>query len=375
MRTRAAVLQELSRPAPYTDSRPLVIEELELAGTGPGEVLVRVGAAGLCHSDLSVVDGSRPRPVPMVLGHEAAGVVEATGAGVTYVAPGDHVVFSFIPVCGACVPCQSGRPALCEAGARANSDGTLLSGRRPFRRPGGEELAQHLGVSGFAERTVVAAGSVVKVPAGVPLRTAALFGCALLTGVGAVVNTAAVPPGSSVAVFGLGGVGLSAVMGARLAGAFPIVAVDTVAAKLDHARRVGASHTLPAGDGVIEQIRDLTQGGVQYTFEAVGNAAVLATAYAATCRGGTTVSVGLPHPSQTLQIPAVSIVAEERRIVGSYMGSAVPRRDVPRLMALYEAGRLPVDELFSRTIGLEEINAGFDALADGQVVRQIVVFG
>ncbi|MGA8112184.1 MAG: zinc-dependent alcohol dehydrogenase family protein [Actinocatenispora sp.] len=372
MKVRAAVLHEMGRPTPYARSRPVEVEELTLADPGPGEVLVRVTAAGLCHSDLSVVDGSRPRPVPMVLGHEATGVVEAVGDGVGYVRPGDHVVFTFVPMCGACVPCQSGRPALCEAGARANVEGALLSGGRPFSRPDGQRLSQHLGVSAFAEYTVVSVASVVRVPDEIPAETAALFGCALLTGVGAVVNTAAVPPGSSVAVFGLGGVGLSAVMGARLAGAYPIVAVDRIAEKLEQATQLGASHVLLSDDDTEASIRELTHGGAEFTFEAVGNSAVLRSAYLATRRGGATVSVGLPHPSQELRLPAVSIVAEERRILGSYMGSGVPRRDVPRLMELYLAGQLPVDRLRSGTITLDDLNTACDALAAGRTVRQVL---
>lgn len=368
------MLEEMGRPAPYEESRPLVISDVDLDGPGPGEALVRMGAAGLCHSDLSVINGSRPRPTPMVLGHEAAGVVEDIGPGVTYVQPGDHVVFSFVPVCGTCLPCQTGRPALCENGARANAAGTLLSGERRFRDTSGRELHHHLGVSGFAEHTVASVASMVKVPVSVASGQAALFGCALLTGVGAVVNTARVTPGSPVVVFGLGGVGLSCVMGARLAGCHPIVAVDTVAAKLDLARTVGASHTVLSGEQVLEEIRDVTDGGGDYVFEAVGSARVLATAYAATRRGGMTVSVGLPHPEHRLEIPAVSLVAEERRLVGSYMGSAVPRRDIPRLMRLHESGLLPVHALQSRRFDLDEINTGFDALAGGEPGRQLVLF-
>lgn len=372
MRTRAAILEESGRPMPYETSRPLVVDDVELDAPGPGEALVRVSAAGLCHSDLSVVEGARPRPLPMVLGHEATGVVEEVGPGVSYVQPGETVVFSFVPVCGACVPCQSGRPALCEPGAKANTAGTLLSGARPIRR-GSEQLYSHLGVSGFAERTVAAVASMVRVPGNLPPTTAALFGCALLTGVGAVLNTAAAEAGSAVVVFGLGGVGLSAVMAARLAGCHPVVVVDTIAAKLDLARRVGASAGVLAGDDALSEIRDLTGGGADYAFEAVGSARVLESAYAATRRGGTTVSVGLPHPQQQLSIPAVSLVAEERRLVGSYMGSAVPRRDIPRYIALYRAGMLPVDELQGGTLSLDEINSGFDALAGGEVVRQLLV--
>jgi len=372
MRTRAAVLHEMGRPEPYADSRPITVEELELAAPGEGEALLRIGAAGLCHSDLSTVNGSRPWPMPMVLGHEAAGTVEEVGPGVTYVQPGDQVVCTFVPSCGQCASCQSGRPALCERGIAANRAGALLSGRRPLSRDG-EPVHQHLGVSGFAQWTVTSIGSLVHVPADLPAEQAALFGCALLTGVGAVVNTARAEPGTSSVVFGLGGVGLSAVMGCVLAGCYPVIAVDPVPAKRDLARRVGASHVVPADEHVVDAVRELTGGGAQYAFEAVGDARVLQTAYAATRRGGTTVSAGLPHPDQVLALPAVTLVAEERRLLGSYMGSAVPRRDIPRLIGLYRAGRLPIDALRSSTISLADVNAGFDALAGGEVVRQILL--
>ncbi|HQV91405.1 MAG TPA: zinc-binding dehydrogenase, partial [Phycicoccus sp.] len=345
MKTRAAVLQRTDATHPYAESRPLVVEDLTLAGPGPGEVLVSVGAAGVCHSDLSVVDGVRPRPVPMVLGHEAAGVVEEVGAGVAHVAPGDHVVFAFVPSCGDCVPCLSGRPALCERGAVTNTAGTLLAGTRPFTRADGSPVNQHLGVSAFAERTVAAAASVVKVPSDLPLDQAALFGCALLTGVGAVLNTAKVAPGSTALIVGLGGVGLASVMGARLAGCTQVIAVDTDPGKFDLAEQVGATAVITGDAYAVERVREITGGGVDYAFEAAGHPSALATAYAATGRGGTTVGIGLPHPTARFELPALSLVAEERRLVGSYMGSAVPRRDIPRYVELFREGRLPVDML------------------------------
>ncbi len=375
MRIRAAVLTQSGLTRPYADTQPLSVEEIELHAPGPGEVLVRIAAAGLCHSDLSVIDRSRPRPLPMVLGHEASGVVDQVGFGVMEVVPGDHVVFSYVPTCGRCISCLSERPALCEAGARTNLTGTLLTGGPRLVRPDGGFLHHHLGVSAFADHAVVSEGSIVKVDPSVPLERAALFGCAVLTGVGAVVNTARAQAGSSAVIFGLGGVGMSAVMGAHLAGCHPIVAVDVVAAKLDLALELGATDAVRADDpGARETIVALTGGGGQTVVEAAGKASVLAQAYAATRRGGVTVSTGLPDPTQQLSIPAVSLVVEERTLKGSYMGSAVPRRDVPRFIALAEAGRLPVDRLVSGTLALEDINAGFDALAEGSVVRQIVRF-
>lgn len=373
--TRAAVLREMGLPAPYATSKPLKIETVELAPPGPGELLVRVTAAGLCHSDLSVIDGTRPRVMPMALGHEAAAVVVECGPGVSGYAPGDAVVFSFVPACGHCAPCASGRAALCEPGAKANVAGTLLSGARRIHDPQGE-INHHLGVSGFAEHAVVAAASAVKIEPGLPPEIAALFGCAVLTGVGAVVNTAKVAPGSSVAVFGLGGVGLAALLGARAAGAGTIVAVDLLDSKLALAGELGATHLVNAGstDDVPAAIKALTGGGVDYAFESVGSERVLAQAYAATARGGMTVTMGLPHPSKQFSVPAVSLVAEERTVKGSYMGSAVPSRDIPRYIAMYRAGLLPVDRLLTHRLRLDDINEGFDVLARGEAVRQVVLF-
>lgn len=376
MKTLAAVLYEMGKPAPYAESKPLLVEQLELSAPGAGEVLVEIAAGGLCHSDLSVIDGSRPRVMPMAMGHEASGIVRELGADVKDLRPDDHVVFSFVPVCGHCLPCATGRPALCENGAVANTHGTLLSGARRFKNARGQELNHHLGVSGFSQFTVAAQESLVKIDPALPLDKAALFGCAVMTGVGAVVNTAKVEAGKSVAVFGLGGVGLSAVMGACVAGASPLVAVDILESKLELAKQLGASHTVNAkSDKALEEIRDLTGGGADYAFEAVGNEKVLMQAYAATKRGGKTVTIGLPHPSKQFTVSAVSLVAEERTVVGSYMGSAVPRRDIPRFISLYLAGKLPVDLLHSRTIKLDEINEAFDILAKGEAVRQVVSFG
>ena len=373
MKIRAAVLREMGLPAPYARSRPLEIAELELDPPGPGELLVRVGAAGLCHSDLSVIDGSRPRVMPMALGHEAAGEVVAVGPQTAGFAEGDHVALAFVPVCGQCTPCLDGRSALCEPGAAANAAGTLLAGERRWEGlEAGRELHHHLGVSAFADHIVVSAHSAVKVDPELPYEIAALFGCAVLTGVGAVVNSAAVEEGDRVVVFGLGGVGLAALLGARMAGAAEIVAVDVVEEKLEHARALGAT-PIHAGEGAVEAIREATGGGGDKVVETVGNAKVLAQAYEATRRGGTTVTVGLPHPEQRLDIQAVSLVTEERTLKGSYLGSCVPERDIPRFVALHQAGRLPVDRLLTHRLTLDEVNAGFDRLASGEAVRQVVV--
>ena len=375
MKVRAAVLRGSGLPRPYQESQPLHIEQVNLAPPGRGEVLVRILAASLCHSDLSVIDGSRPRPLPMVLGHEAAGEIVELGEGVEGLAPGDHVVFAFVPVCGHCEPCATGRPALCEPGAAANAAGELLGGGRRWTDVEGERLRHHLGVSAFAEYTVTSARSMVRIDRELAPEIAALFGCAVLTGVGAVVNTAKVSPGESVAVFGLGGVGLAAMLGARCSGAYPIVAIDVNAERLALALALGAHHAFDArSPDLVEALREITGGGVQYAIESVGNESVLAQAYAATRRGGTTVSVGLPAPDKRLSIPAVSLVAEERTIKGSYMGSAVPSRDLPRFIALYRAGLLPVDRLLTHRLPLEEVNKGFDRLSRGEAIRQVIVF-
>ena len=373
MKTKAAVLHEIGRPRPYAETRPLLIEDLELDPPGEGEVLVRIGAAGLCHSDLSVINGDRPRPVPMALGHEAAGEVAEVGPGVDDLAPGDHVVMIFVPSCGHCLPCMEGRPALCEPGARSNGVGALLSGARRLHM-NGKDVNHHMGVSAFAEYAVCARPSLVKIDNDLPLEEAALFGCAVLTGVGAVVNTARVAPGSSVAVVGLGGVGLNALLGALAAGAERIVAVDIHDDKLAFARQLGATDTFNATEAdCVEQIRTATSGGVDYALEMAGAVKAMDLCYRVTRRGGTTVTAGLSHPDLKFEVQHVSLVAEERTVKGSYIGSCVPLRDVPRYIGLYRRGRLPVDRLMSDRLALEQINEGFDRLAEGHTVRQIII--
>ncbi len=373
MKIKAAVLREMGKPEPYAKSRPLAVEELELDPPGPGEVLVRVKAAGLCHSDLSVINGARPRPLPMALGHEAAGIVEALGAGVDDLARGDHVVMVFVPSCGHCLPCMEGRPALCEPGARANGAGTLLSGARRLRR-GGETINHQVGVSAFADHAVVSRRSLVKIDPSLPLEEAALFGCAVLTGVGAVVNTAKVRPGATVAVVGLGGVGLNALLGAVLVGARRIVAIDVLDEKLALARQLGATDGFNAKDAdCVSKVREATEGGVDYAFEMAGSVSAMDLCYRITRRGGETVSAGLSHPDHQFALQHVSLVAEERTVRGSYIGSCVPLRDVPRYIALYRQGQLPVDRLLSERVRFDELNAAFDRLASGHTVRQVLV--
>ncbi|MDM0115441.1 zinc-dependent alcohol dehydrogenase family protein [Variovorax sp. J22R133] len=374
MKTRAAVLYSMDSKPPYAQSRPLHIEEVDLASPGPDEVMIKVVAAGLCHSDLSVINGDRPRPMPMALGHEAAGIVEEVGEGVTDLSVGDHVVVVFVPSCGHCAPCAEGRPALCEPGAAANGAGTLLSGARRLSR-GNEPLNHQLGCSVFAEYATVSRRSLVKIDPSVPLHEAALFGCAVLTGVGAVVNTAKVQAGASVAVIGLGGVGLAALIGAHAAGARQIIAIDLADDKLEQARTLGATHTVNAGQAdALEQIRTLSSGGVEFAFEFAGSVRALELAYKITRRGGMTVTAGLPPAAALFPVPAVNLVAEERTLKGSYIGTCVPSRDIPRYIALYKQGRLPVDKLLTGRLKLDDINHGFDLLHEGKAIRQVVEF-
>lgn len=375
MKIRAAVLRTMGASLPYAQSRPLVIEELDLAPPGRDEVLVRIVAAGLCHSDLSVINGDRPRPMPMALGHEAAGIVEQLGEGVDDLSVGDHVVMVFMPSCGHCAPCSGGRPALCEAGAAANGKGELLSGSMRLADGQGSPVHHHLGCSAFADHAVVSRRSLVKVDRDLPLVEAALFGCAVLTGVGAVVNTAGVQAGQTVVVIGLGGVGLSSVIGAVAAGASQIIAVDLSQQKLDHALKMGATAVVDARcEDAVEQVRTLTGGGADVVLEMAGSVRALESAVRMTRRGGTTVTAGLPPPDATLPVNVVSLVAEERTLKGSYIGTCVPVRDVPRYVALYKAGRLPVDRLLTGQLALEDINMAFDRLHSGEAVRQVITF-
>jgi alcohol dehydrogenase len=374
MKINAAVLDKMGAAAPYALSQPLAIRSVELAPPGALEVTIKVAAAGLCHSDLSVINGDRPRPMPMALGHEASGVVHEVGSGVGDLKRGDHVVVVFVPSCGHCAPCAEGRPALCEPGAAANGAGTLLSGARRLNYEG-QPIHHHMGCSVFAEYATVSRRSLVKIDPDIPLDEAALFGCAVLTGVGAVVNTAQVRVGASVAVLGLGGVGLAALLGAVAAGARQIIAIDLSDAKLEQAKLLGATHTVNAGSAdAKDQVRALSGGGVEYAFEFAGAIRALELAYAITRRGGMTVTAGLPPSTATFGINAVSLVAEERTLKGSYIGTCVPSRDIPRFIALYRQGRLPVDKLLTGRLRLDQINHGFDLLHEGKAVRQVIVF-
>lgn len=373
IRCKAAVLRTIAAPRPYARSLPLSIEEVSLAPPKPVELLVRIAGAGLCHSDLSVINGDRPRPVPMVLGHEGSGEVVEVGSAIDDVRPGDHVVFQFSASCGRCRRCVEGRPQVCERARISKASGELMAGGSRITSVNGERIGHHSGLSCMAEYAVVDRGSVVVVDRDLPIADAALFGCAVMTGVGAVVNTARIRAGDTVAVVGLGGVGLSGVLGARLAGAETIVAIDREPARLEAALSVGATHAVCARDAdCVEQVRELTGGGVDYAFELSGGADAVATAYGVVQYGGTVVIAGLPASTVSFSINQCDFVGQEKSVRGSYMGSCVPVRDIPRFMRLYSEGRLPVNRLIDGYIGFGELNAGFDKLQDVRAIRQIL---
>jgi S-(hydroxymethyl)glutathione dehydrogenase/alcohol dehydrogenase len=350
----------------------LAVEDLELDDPGPGEVLVRLSASGVCHSDLHVRDGDWPREVPVVLGHEGAGIVEAVGEGVETPKIGQLVALSWYAPCLRCRSCQAGRQWLCTGSTSVRhrqADGTSR-----LHRDDGTEVLAYLGIGTFAVATVVPATAAIPLPESTPAGVAALIGCCVSTGVGAVLKTADVPAGASVAVWGLGGVGLSVVMGARLAGAARIVAVDRVPGKLEIARSLGATDAVLAGDdGTAEAVVDLTDGGPGFAFEAVGRPDTIEAAIASLPPGGSAVLVGLTPAGQRASFDVFSFVDGSRRILGSNYGAAVAAVDFPRYASLFLAGRLPVDRLIEAEIGLDDIEAAFDALRSGQGLRRIVV--
>jgi alcohol dehydrogenase len=363
---RGAVLNTMGADTPYSDSRPITIDELELTGPGPGELLVRIEAAGLCHSDLSVVNGSRPRPLPMLLGHEAAGIVEEVGPGVESVRVGQRVVMTFLPRCGECAACKTEGRLPCSAGSASNAEGTLLTGTRHLTR-GGEAVAHHLGVSGFATFAVVDERSVVPVGDDVPPTVAALLGCAVLTGGGALLNAGRISAETSVAVVGLGGVGMAGLLTAVATGC-RVVAVDAQESKLTTAREWGAAEAWTPEEALEHGVE------ADVVLEAVGHPRAFETAFRLLGLGGTLVTIGLPAPGATAAIEPLQLTSKAQTIVGSYLGSAVPKRDIPVFERLWREGRLPLERLVSREIALEEVNEGMDALASGRVIRQVVTF-
>jgi S-(hydroxymethyl)glutathione dehydrogenase / alcohol dehydrogenase len=362
---RAAVLREVNEP--------LTVEDVELAEPGAGEVEVRLSAAGVCHSDWNVISGATTNPLPVVLGHEGAGVVVAVGRGVETVAEGDHVVLSWLPACGRCFYCAQGRHVLCDVAMADMFRGTLPGGALRLSQ-NGAPLYHYSYLSAFAERCIVPEGCCVPIRDDAPFEVAALVGCAVMTGYGAAVNRARVEPGSVVAVFGAGGVGLSAVMGARLAGAEAVVAVDPVEFKRKTALELGATHALdPASEDVVASLQELTDGrGADVALDTAGVPGVVAQAYGAVRRGGTVVAVGLPAEGLTADLPAADIPREEKIVTGSFYGSCDPQVDMPRVLDLYMEGQLPLDRLVTRTYELNAINEAFGAMNSGEVARAVI---
>lgn len=374
IKCKAAILRQTGAEEPYEKSQPISIEEITLDPPKAGDVVVKVAGAGLCHSDLSVINGNRPRPVPLALGHEGAGEIVEVGAGVKDVKVGDHIAFQFSASCGRCARCQAGRPQLCEQVVYARAHGELMTGGKRIHDADGHEISHHSGVSCFSQYSVVDRGSVVVVDKSISLEDAALFGCAVMTGVGAVINTARIRVGETVAVIGLGGVGLNGVIGAALAGAEKIIAIDLLDSKLEKARTLGATHTVNASDpDCIEKILEMTNGGVDFAIELAGSIPAMDLAYAILCRGGSVITAGLSPAGAQFKFEHANLVSEEKSIRGSYMGSCVPVRDIPRFIEFYKQGRLPIDQLIDGKLGFDGLNAGFDLLQSGKVVRQILL--
>ncbi|MGB2317531.1 MAG: zinc-dependent alcohol dehydrogenase family protein [Litorivicinaceae bacterium] len=374
MKTRISLLPRMGFDRPFSVTNPLQVVEAELADPGPEEVLVKILAAGVCHSDLSVINGDRPRPTPVALGHEAVGEVVKVGPGSSDLKAGQRVSMVFVPSCGYCDCCAEGRPALCEPGLEHNTNGSLLSGAKRIS-VNGETINHHLGISCFSDYAVSHRRSLVPIESDLDPTVQAVFGCAVLTGCGAVLNTARMHAGERVAIVGLGGVGLSALLGAYAGGARQIIAVDANPEKETLARELGADHFVDARDpDAAAQVRVLSSGGVHLAAEFAGVMPALDLAIEVTRRGGRTVTAALPNPSDRLSVAAARLVTEERALMGSYVGSCVPSRDIPNFIALHKKGLLPVERMISHTLDLSEINTAMERLAGGQAVRQIVCF-
>ena len=363
---KAVVFRELNQP--------VLVEEITVDPPKRGEVTIKMAACGVCHSDLSAVNGTIPLPPPLILGHEAAGEVIEVGEGVRGLALGDHVVSNFIYMCGACRFCSSGRPVLCVEQGKALL--TPPEGTPRTHDAAGKPLGIFSGCGVMAEYATIAMQNVVKIDKAIPLDRAALVGCAVTTGVGAVFNTARVAAGSSVVVFGCGGVGLNVIQGAAIAGAQKIIAVDTTASKLVFAKTFGATHTLllAPGEDPVKELKKMTGGGADYAFECVGNGELTATAYKAICRGGKAVVVGVARGSDMVSVKQPSIVFEEKTLQGSLFGSCVPSIDFPRMLGLYMAGRLKLDELITERYSIDQAPQAFADMQSGKNARGVIVF-
>jgi Zn-dependent alcohol dehydrogenase len=364
----------------YEPGRPLAVEDVTLAAPGEREVLVRIEAAGVCHTDLHYMTGDLTCHTPVVPGHEGAGIVEEVGPGVTTVSPGDAVVLMWRPRCGRCRSCAEGRPALCESAKIQKATGGLLDGTTRLRLGAGtgtgtgQEVHHLLGVSCFAERCVVAEQSVIPIPADIPFRVAALVGCAVITGMGAVLNVVGNAAGASVLVLGAGGVGLSSVIGAKLAGAHPLIVADVVPDKLALATRFGATHTIDVSTNeLVPAVHDICPGGVDWALEAIGRTQTIQEALSCLRTGGSVVAIGLGKVGATFQVPLNELVQQEKRVIGSLYGSANTVVDIPKLLALYQAGRLPLEDLLGRAYPLSGVNDAYRALVEGAVGRAVIL--
>jgi S-(hydroxymethyl)glutathione dehydrogenase/alcohol dehydrogenase len=367
MKARAAIL--------FAVGQKLDLREVEVEPPKSGEVLIRMAAAGICHSDLHVMTGHLEAPLPVILGHEGSGIVAEVGPGVTSLKPGDHVIPLWRLSCGVCEYCSNGRPALCAEGLQIRKTGRLLDGTTRFKL-NGVEIRHFAGVSSFSEYSVLPAQAALKIPDDFPLDRAALLGCGVITGVGAVFNAARVKPGSSVAIFGSGGVGVNVIQGAAIAGAEKIIAVDLLASKLEFAKRFGATHTINAKEiEPVEAVRALTGGrGVDYAFEVIGLPMTIRQAFDSLSKRGLAVVVGLAPMTMEASIPIIPLVFEERSLMGSIYGSGRPRIDIPMLINLYRAGKLKLDELLTGRYPFSQINEAYEALERGEGLRSIVTF-
>ncbi|MBV1932842.1 MAG: Zn-dependent alcohol dehydrogenase [Porticoccaceae bacterium] len=366
MKTKAAVMYEVGAP--------LVIEELELEGPKENEVLVKYVASGICHSDYSFRNGVLPASVPSVLGHEGAGIVEEVGPGVTHLKPGDHIIASLTPACGTCLFCMEGKPFLCKDMTDVIWKGSLLDGTKRFTNSKGEKVGQLVCVGTFSERSVIPAGMAVKVDPKAPLETICLIGCGVTTGVGAALNTVDIKKGDSCAVIGCGGVGLSIIQGARIAGAGIIIAIDPVEEKRQLALDMGATHAIdPTGIKVVKEVRAIAKGGVHFAFEALGLESTILQAWSMPRATGTAVIVGVPSMDTVLELPVLGFFSE-KHLKGSAYGSSIPSRDVPKFVDYYMKGELKLDEMITKRIKLEDINTAFDEMGRGEGARSVIMY-
>jgi S-(hydroxymethyl)glutathione dehydrogenase/alcohol dehydrogenase len=357
---KAAVCREFKKP--------LVIEDIKLAEPGPNDIKVKIKACGICHSDIHYIDGAWGGTLPAVYGHEGAGIVEEVGRNVRHVKKGDHVVVTLVRFCGVCAPCAAGNQVLCEGSFD-------LSAKSPLTGKNGKPITHGLGTGAFAEFVVVDASQAVAIPKDMPFAPASLIGCAVVTGIGAVVNTAGVTAGKSVAVIGTGGVGLNSIQGAALAGASPIIAIDVSPVKLKAAKRFGATHGVLAKGDVAKEVKALTDGrGADYVFVTVGAKPAIEQAFKLARRRGSVVLVGMPASGTSATFDPVYLAYDEQRIIGSRMGSTRLQIDVPKIVELYKQGRVKLDELVTRTYPLSQINEAMDAVVQGKALRNVIVF-